>query len=555
MLFLLGYIGATPSMNDDMAFLEEYTLLDEIGQGGFATVYKVRHNELGYIRALRVMNAVIARGTEDKTYQRFIDECKLLMRIGNGNHPNIIHISRALLKEQRAAVEMDYVDGTDLTRYVAGCDGFVPADEVIRLLRQMSSALAYCHEDIYRFCMDRVEDQLQDDPEDGSKVLLDEETRVRLIQKYRVIHNDIHSNNIIRREDGNYILLDFGLAVQGEDVVRSSRRSDGAPEFKAPEKWDGDTELTTQSDIYSLGVVLFEFLAGRVPFPLSPQDALSAKAIYLLGEDHKTKTPDSIFELRKAAYEKSHPGETYDCPDYPLWLEEVIMKCLEKNPADRFASGKELNDYVCALIEQESKVMVVPLEADEEPVQVPVAETDDAPQQSLPSEKQRRWAKVNWLLIASVVLALGAVIFGVFKILEANAIKSDFEIFRQQASQTEKSLSEALEEALKPVVPLNESHPAVIYLNDNLKLSRSEMEAIPELHGLWDAINTYDYEAYVSYFPLLQNSDGYLQTMMRMRSSRETLESLMNSGETFVDLDSGDEKIQMISYLFRLLRY
>ena len=126
-----------------MAFLEEYTLLDEIGQGGFATVYKVRHNELGYIRALRVMNAVIARGTEDKTYQRFIDECRLLMRIGNGNHPNIIHISRAILKDQRAAVEMDYVDGTDLTRYVAGCEGFVPADEVIRLLRQMSSALAF----------------------------------------------------------------------------------------------------------------------------------------------------------------------------------------------------------------------------------------------------------------------------------------------------------------------------------------------------------------------------------------------------------------------------
>ena len=154
-----------------------------------------------------------------------------------------------------------------------------------------------------------------------------------------------------------------------------------------------------------------------------------------------------------------------------------------------------------------------------------------------------------------MVLALGAVIFGVFKIVEANAIKSDFEIFRQQASQTEKSLSEALEEALKPVVPLNESHPAVIYLNDNLKLSRSEMEAIPELHGLWDAINTYDYEAYVSYFPLLQNSDGYLQTMVRMRSSREALESLMNSGETYVDVDSGDETIQMLSYLFRLLRY
>ena len=93
-----------------MAFLEEYTLLDEIGQGGYATVYKVRHNELGYIRAVRVMNVVIARGEEDKTYQRFLDECRLLLRIGNGNHPNIIHICRPLLKDQRAAVDNPLFD-------------------------------------------------------------------------------------------------------------------------------------------------------------------------------------------------------------------------------------------------------------------------------------------------------------------------------------------------------------------------------------------------------------------------------------------------------------
>ena len=232
-----------------MAFLEEYTLLDELGQGGYATVYKVRHNELGYIRAVRVMNVVIARGEEDKTYQRFLEECRLLLRIGNGNHPNIIHICRPLLKDQRAAVEMDFVDGVNLLKYNKKCGGFVPVEDVIRLLKDIGSALAYCHEDIYRFCMDRVEDNLQDDPDDGSKVLIDDQTRARLIQKYRVIHNDIHSDNIIRREDGSYVLLDFGLAIQGESVVRSSRRSDGAPEFKAPEKWDGNVELTTQSDI------------------------------------------------------------------------------------------------------------------------------------------------------------------------------------------------------------------------------------------------------------------------------------------------------------------
>ena len=56
-----------------MAFLEEYTLLDELGQGGYATVYKVRHNNLGYIRAIRVLNAIIAHGETDKTYQKFLE--------------------------------------------------------------------------------------------------------------------------------------------------------------------------------------------------------------------------------------------------------------------------------------------------------------------------------------------------------------------------------------------------------------------------------------------------------------------------------------------------
>ena len=97
-----------------MAFLEEYTLLDELGQGGYATVYKVRHNNLGYIRAIRVLNAIIAHGGTDKTYQKFLEECRLLLRLGNGNHPNIVHIYQPLLKAQRAIVEMDFVDGKDL---------------------------------------------------------------------------------------------------------------------------------------------------------------------------------------------------------------------------------------------------------------------------------------------------------------------------------------------------------------------------------------------------------------------------------------------------------
>ena len=340
-----------------MAFLEEYTLLDELGQGGYATVYKVRHNKLGYIRAIRVLNAIIAHGETDKTYQKFLEECKLLLRLGNGNHPNIVHIYQPLLKAQRAIVEMDFVDGKDLYHYLEDNHSFIEIKDVLRLLSDIGSALAYCHEDIYKFCMDKDEDNLQDDPNDGHKVLLDNKTKQRLINKYRVIHNDIHSGNIIRREDGSYVLLDFGLAIEGDSVVRSSRRKNGAPEFKAPEKWDNDSILTTQSDIYSFGVVLYEYLAGRVPFLFDKKNSNPVEAEYLLSKAHKEQQPASIFELRKVAFEYSHPGEIYE-KDYPEWLEILIMKCLSKSTKDRFKNGKELYSFVLEHINNEADTQI-----------------------------------------------------------------------------------------------------------------------------------------------------------------------------------------------------
>ena len=340
-----------------MAFLEEYTLLDELGQGGYATVYKVRHNNLGYIRAIRVLNAIIAHGETDKTYQKFLEECRLLLRLGNGNHPNIVHIYQPLLKAQRAIVEMDFVDGKDLYHYLEEKHSFVEIKDVLRLLSDIGSALSYCHEDIYKFCMDKDEDNLQDDPEDGRKVLLDNKTEQWLINKYRVIHNDIHSGNIIRREDGSYVLLDFGLAIEGDSVVRSSRRKNGAPEFKAPEKWENDSILTTQSDIYSFGVVLYEYLAGRVPFLFDKKNSNPVEAEYLLGKAHKEQQPASIFDLRKAAFEHSHPGETYK-KDYPEWLEMLIMKCLSKSTKDRFKNGKELYSFVLEHINHETNSQI-----------------------------------------------------------------------------------------------------------------------------------------------------------------------------------------------------
>ena len=394
-----------------MVFLKEYTLLEELGKGGFATVYKVRHNEFGYVRAIRVLNDTVT-DPSSAAYQKFLRECKVLLRLGNGNHHNIVHIYQPRLLENHALVEMDYVDGSDLAKYLNANANFIPSDEVIRMVEQISSALAYCHEDIYKYCMDRDADNLEDDPNDGSKVLMDEATRQRLIEKYKVIHNDIHSGNIMRRENGTFVLLDFGLAITGNDDVRNSSRHDnGAVEFKAPEKWNNDTLLTEQSDIYSFGIVMYEYLAGRVPFPFDKKDANRTEAELRLCRSHKTEMPPSIFELRKAYYEAKFPGRTYK-KDYPDWLEYVIMRCLEKDPEYRFKNGKELNDFILMSIDSE-KIGAAPVETTTEAVdnQYDKIDKTDVKSPVKPGKRKRRTALWISLFILAIAVGVGVYFF------------------------------------------------------------------------------------------------------------------------------------------------
>lgn len=326
-----------------MSFLKEYTLLGELGKGGFAKVYKVRHNELGYIRAIRVLNEPIT-DERSRTYQKFLHECKVLLRLGNGSHRNIVHIYQPRLLDNHALVEMDYVDGQDITHYLKENGNWLPVEEVLRMVEEMSDALAYCHEDIYQFCMDPDEDDLQNDPMDGSKWLIDDATKKKLVEKYKVIHNDIHSGNIMRRRDGSFVLLDFGLAIEGDEVVKSSsRHENGSPEYMPPEKWDNDTILTEQSDVYSFGVVMYEYLAGRVPF-VSEGNSFNARTRLYEQIKNSTSLP-SIDDLRKSFFEEKYTGKTYK-KDFPDWLETAILRCLEKDPAKRFRNGKELCEFV-----------------------------------------------------------------------------------------------------------------------------------------------------------------------------------------------------------------
>ncbi len=326
-------------------FYEKYIKLAHIGKGANAHVYKVRHAELGYVRAIKILNDYIENKSE-RTYQSFLKECKTLLAIGNGSHPNIVRIYGPDLIDNRAIVEMDYIQGVTLDSYIKK-KGYLDYDEVKAFIHDIVGALAYTHHDIYKFLMNPEEDDLETDPNDGQKFLITPEKEAELVKKYGIAHNDLHSNNVMRRDyDGSFVLLDFGLAVQDGECIKSSRKSDGSPEYKAPEKFDSG-DITPRSDVYSLGVLIFEALTGRPPFVL--EIGTDGKASYpsldKICKEHHTLAPPEILPLRKKAFERQIPGAVYE-RDYPEWLDDVVMKCLEKKPEDRYSDAKELLDEI-----------------------------------------------------------------------------------------------------------------------------------------------------------------------------------------------------------------
>ncbi|MDE6019848.1 MAG: protein kinase [Ruminococcus sp.] len=331
-------------------FYEKYIKLAHIGKGANAHVYKVRHAELGYVRAIKILNDYI-ESKGDRTYLSFIKECKTLLAIGNGAHPNIVRIYGPDLIDNHAVVEMDYVQGITLDSYIREKE-FIDYNEVIRFILDIVGALAYTHYDIYRFLMNADEDLLEIDPNDGKKYIISREKEVELVKKYGISHNDLHSNNIMRRDyDGHFVLLDFGLAVQDGKCVKSSRMGDGNPEYQAPEKFDNET-VDPRSDVYSLGILMYEMLAGRVPFKMQYDNAgkVSQRAINDVLNKHLKATPPPILPIRKAVFEKSISGVVYK-RDYPEWLDSVIMKCLAKNPKERYENAKVLLDDIKHFLE------------------------------------------------------------------------------------------------------------------------------------------------------------------------------------------------------------
>ncbi|MXV16773.1 serine/threonine protein kinase [Hufsiella ginkgonis] len=283
--------------------------LGALRTGGQGSVYKGRRTGSIYTAVKLIPTPVTVENEEDKNYRNFRSEVAKLEKVNADPSPHVVKMLSWGITESGSFpyIEMEYIDGPDLCDLLQPPnDGIFTLKELLKVALQVSAALAHCH-------------------------------------RAGVKHGDIKSNNIkYNRHTGNYVLLDFGLAMMSEEQRRSSVRHAGAIEFMAPEQLDG--KMLFQTDIYSFGIMLYELFTGTVPFPLSGNSDTGRNAVML---NHlETAVPDAL-AVRRANLPQAWSAEKQAREmQAPAWFLSLLDVCLAKSPDNRYKNAMELQDVV-----------------------------------------------------------------------------------------------------------------------------------------------------------------------------------------------------------------
>jgi serine/threonine-protein kinase len=277
-----------------------YEIISLKAQGGMGMVYRARNIGIGREVALKVLFPHLSGNAEFTT--RFQREAQTAAKL---RHPNIVEVYDASEADGYHFIVMEYIAGDSLAQRLEKLRKtaqHMPIEEVVKMTRQIAAALDYAHAQGF-------------------------------------IHRDIKPGNIMQASDDRYVLGDFGI-VYDQTATRLTRTVNamGTPEYMSPEQGQG-LPVDGRSDLYSLGVVLYEALAGRVPFVADTPVGVVFK--------HVQEKPTPIVALRT---------------DIPEPIRKAVNKALAKKPQERYQTGKEFAAALdAALAETKPKRKVWPI--------------------------------------------------------------------------------------------------------------------------------------------------------------------------------------------------
>ncbi|HZC28579.1 MAG TPA: protein kinase, partial [Gaiellaceae bacterium] len=251
---------------------QRYEIEEVVGTGGMSSVYKARDTLLERHVALKILHAQYT--TDDEFVERFRREARAVAQL---SHPNIVTVIDRGEDEGKQFIVFEYIDGENLKERLVK-SGRLPVREALALALQVARALAFAHE-------------------------------------HGLVHRDVKPQNVLLNGDGRAKVTDFGIArTLDVDGVTQTGTVLGTSNYIAPEQASGN-RVDTQTDVYSLGVVLYELLAGDVPFPGENFVTVALK--------HVNEPPPNLLEVRN---------------DVPRRVAAAVDRALEKDPGRRFPS-------------------------------------------------------------------------------------------------------------------------------------------------------------------------------------------------------------------------
>ena len=255
---------------------DRYEIIEELGKGGMGRVYRVEDTKLEQEIALKLIKPEIAK--DRKTVERFRNELKLARNIRHKNVCGMFDLGEA---EGAYFITMEYVSGQDLKGLIRQT-GQLALGTAINIAKQVCEGLSEAH-------------------------------------KLGIVHRDLKTSNIMIDKEGNARIMDFGIARSLEAKgITGAGVMIGTPEYMSPEQVEGK-ETDQRSDIYSLGVILYEMATGRVPF--------EGDTPFAIGMKHKSEMPKNPKQLNTQISDE---------------LNHVILRCLEKDKQKRYQSAGEL---------------------------------------------------------------------------------------------------------------------------------------------------------------------------------------------------------------------